>query len=93
MASNESTAANEAARPPTTEQTPLLGDGAQHATGYPEETSEHGEVPKEASMKELLVIMSSIWLGVFLAALGMCFALVRTSAKKLTRRLFQIQQL
>lgn len=79
MASNESVAANGAARAEASEQTPLLGDGAQHATGYPEETSEHGEAPKEASMKEILIIMSSIWLGVFLAALGTCSESASTS--------------
>ncbi|KAI9925211.1 hypothetical protein ASPWEDRAFT_164322 [Aspergillus wentii DTO 134E9] len=67
MPSDEPTTveAAEAARVPVTEQTPLLGETAQ-----PDE-SEEPEVPlaKEPSTKELLLVLGSIWLGVFLAAL------------------------
>lgn len=72
MPHDESGAANQAAaRRPASEETPLLDDETQHATGYPEQNPEHGEpVIKEASMKDVMVIMSSIWLGVFFAALG-----------------------
>lgn len=50
------------------EQTPLL---QAHHEPSSEESQEHEEgVLKEPNMRELVVIMSSIWLGVFLAALG-----------------------
>lgn len=49
-----------------TEQTPLLGE-ANPAT----DRAEEAPLAEEASFKELIVILGSIWLGVFLAALGM----------------------
>lgn len=57
----------EEAREPASEQIPLLRapDGDT-------------PLPKEASPKELIWILGSIWLGVFLAALGM-----RTSIQSL----------
>lgn len=57
-------AENDVARVPVTEQTPLL-------RGEAPEDQEDGEHLQEPNMKEVIVIMSSIWLGVFLAALGM----------------------
>jgi hypothetical protein len=49
-------------REPASEQTPLL-----------RAPSENGDtsLPKEPTTKELIWILGSIWLGVFLAALGM----------------------
>ncbi|KAJ5226084.1 hypothetical protein N7468_007309 [Penicillium chermesinum] len=52
---------NEAARA-ATEQTPLLRDA--DPTARPD-----AQEPEEASTKELIFVLSSIWLGVFLAAL------------------------
>lgn len=56
----------EPSRAATTEQTPLLRDA--DPTGRPEEAQE--PAPKETSTRELIIILGSIWLGVFLAALG-----------------------
>lgn len=57
---------NDVARVSATEQTPLLRNETP-------EGQEDGEL-EEPNMREVIVIMSSIWLGVFLAALGMfCF--------------------
>jgi hypothetical protein len=58
---------DETSRIPASEQTPLLRDDPANA-GPPE-----GQKPvaEEPSTQELLVILCSIWLGVFLAALGM----------------------
>lgn len=56
-----------------TEQTPLLrGDTPQQAPFGTAGTQE-SEVPlaEKPSTKELILVLSSIWLGVFLAALGM----------------------
>ncbi|KAH8427915.1 uncharacterized protein LDX57_005618 [Aspergillus melleus] len=54
-------------RAPVSEQTPLLGDQTQNATVTPQES----EVPvaEEPTTKELLLVLGSIWIGVFLAAL------------------------
>ncbi|PKY03034.1 MFS multidrug transporter [Aspergillus campestris IBT 28561] len=51
---------------PISEQTPLLGDSSQHAG-----TGDGSGVPlaQERSTKELILILGSIWVGVFLAAL------------------------
>ncbi|KAJ5105753.1 hypothetical protein NUU61_003100 [Penicillium alfredii] len=58
-------ATDEPSRSPTTEQTPLLREACPADSG-----PENGApLAKEASTKELVVILSSIWLGVFLAAL------------------------
>ena len=56
-------------RAPVSEQTPLLGDQTPDATVTPQES----EVPvaEEPTTKELLLVLGSIWIGVFLAALGM----------------------
>lgn len=80
MASAGSIAATDSARVEATEQTPLLQDEPHPATGHPEGSQEHGETLKEPSMREIIIIMSSIWLGVFLAALGMCSAFVLHSS-------------
>lgn len=58
---------NAVARAPT-EQTPLLRDADPANSG-----SADGESPatQEVSTKELIIILGSIWVGVFLAALGM----------------------
>lgn len=48
-----------------TEQTPLLPEGAQQdAPTGPEDD-------QEASTRELILILGTVWVGVFLAALGM----------------------
>ena len=64
-----------------TEQTPLLAEEGQRPTdgergeGGGEEGQGSNNPPvKEYSTRELVVIMSSIWLGTFLAALGMLAA-------------------
>jgi len=60
-----------------TERTPLLRDGRPAQPGGEEAAAareaEGSDVPlaKEPSAKELVLILGSIWLGVFLAALGM----------------------
>lgn len=73
MASGEPTvaeSANDAVRASATERTPLLGDVPSAASS---DESEEPRTPlsKEHSTKELILILGSIWLGVFLAALGM----------------------
>lgn len=52
------------------EQTPLLGDRSPNEQAVP---SVDSEVPlaDEPSSKELILVLGSIWVGVFLAALGM----------------------
>lgn len=54
---------------PVSEQTPLLGD---HTPNEPLPSGD-SEVPlaEEPSSKELILVLGSIWVGVFLAALGM----------------------
>lgn len=74
MPSAESITANDAPRAEASEQTPLLQDETHHATGHPNGSQGHGDTLKEPDMREVIIIMSSIWLGVFLAALGMCSA-------------------
>lgn len=61
--------AADVSRVPVSEQTPLLQDQTQNATATPQES----EVPlaEEPTTKELLLVLGSIWIGVFLAALGM----------------------
>lgn len=56
----------DAERAHATEQTPLLREADPAST-----PSSDGPEPEEASTKELVVTLASIWLGVFLAALGM----------------------
>ena len=56
----------------TSEQTPLLRDETlQHAVADAAGTQE-SQVPsvQESSTKELILVLGSIWVGVFLAALG-----------------------
>lgn len=53
---------DETAREPASEQTPLLRDAP--------DANENTPLPQEPSTKELIWILGSIWLGVFLAALG-----------------------
>lgn len=50
-------------REPVSEQTPLLRDAPGDANG-------NTPLTQEPSTKELIWILGSIWLGVFLAALG-----------------------
>lgn len=52
---------------PISEQTPLLRDSSQHA-GTGDESG--APLARERSTKELILILGSIWVGVFLAALG-----------------------
>lgn len=54
---------DDTAREPASEQTPLLRDAP--------DVNENTPLPQEPSTKELIWILGSIWLGVFLAALGM----------------------
>lgn len=62
-----------------TERTPLLGDSHPADHGLSAEpgpdTEEQPPLTKEASTKELILVLGSIWLGVFLAALGMTHTL------------------
>jgi hypothetical protein len=58
-----STADAERAR--ATEQTPLLRDADPASAGR------DGQEPDEISTKELVITLGSVWLGIFLAALGM----------------------
>lgn len=78
MRSDQSTVADTHFSPTVSEQTPLLGDEAQHAVVDPQE---HGEdeavLAQEPSSKELILILGCIWLGVFLAALGTGFRRVK----------------
>lgn len=60
--------ADETERFRATEQTPLLGETDP---GPSDQAEEQAPLAEEASFKELIVILGSIWLGVFLAALGM----------------------
>lgn len=56
------------------EHTPLLRDNRDEGTTEAQDeevvTDEDTPVAKEPSAKELIFILGSIWLGVFLAALG-----------------------
>ncbi|CAI7570305.1 unnamed protein product [Penicillium glandicola] len=54
--------AGDTAREPASEQTPLLRDA-------PGDANENTPLPQERSTRELIWILGSIWLGVFLAAL------------------------
>jgi len=58
-----------AERTHATEQTPLLRETDPAAGPSDQE-------PEEASTKELVITLASIWLGVFLAALGMLRRLI-----------------
>lgn len=53
-----------------TEQTPLLREVEPVPVDQEEEQTERAPPDYEVSVKELSVILGSIWLGVFLAALG-----------------------
>lgn len=53
-----------------TEQTPLLREVEPVPVDRGEEEEEEAPLTDGASVKELIVILGSIWLGVFLAALG-----------------------
>jgi hypothetical protein len=57
--------ADNTAKDPVSEQTPLLRDAPDG------NANEDAPLPQEPSTKELIWILGSIWLGVFLAALGM----------------------
>lgn len=59
--------AEESERLRATEQTPLL----READPASDPADEQAPLAEEASFNELIVILGSIWLGVFLAALGM----------------------
>lgn len=51
------------------EQTPLLRDDGPDSISSPDRQE---PVVEEPSIRELIVILGSIWVGVFLAALGKC---------------------
>lgn len=59
---------DEPARAPVSEETPLLHDADP---AHADETSGREPLTEERSTKELILILGTIWLGVFLAALGM----------------------
>lgn len=61
---------DEPIRAPVSEETPLLREAGPAHEG---ETTEQEPVIEERATKELILILGSIWLGVFLAALGMFF--------------------
>ena len=58
---------------PATEQTPLLREETQQYAPPGTAATQDSEIPlaQEPSTKELVLILGSIWVGVFLAALGM----------------------
>lgn len=58
---------------PATEQTPLLREETQQYAPPDTAATQDSEVPlaQEPSTRELVLILGSIWVGVFLAALGM----------------------
>lgn len=56
---------DDAERARATEQTPLLRDADPASAGR------DGQEPDEISTKELVITLGSVWLGIFLAALGM----------------------
>jgi hypothetical protein len=58
----------EPVRAPVSEQTPLLRDAHPAHAGEP---NGQESLAEERSTKELILILGSIWVGVFLAALGM----------------------
>lgn len=72
----EAESSNGIAGPPPTEQTPLLRDSRDGSSAEAQNgeavASEEASAVKEPTAKELILILGSIWLGVFLAALGMC---------------------
>lgn len=60
---------DEPATAPVSEETPLLRDAdAAHEC----QPNGHEPVTEERPTKELILILGSIWVGVFLAALGTC---------------------
>ena len=62
-----------AASTPPTERTALLPEEERSVAGTngAEEQDANTPAHKEYSTKEIIVIMSSVWLGAFLSALGM----------------------
>lgn len=58
---------------PVTEQMPLLRENTQQHAPPGTAATQDSEVPlaQEPSTRELVLILGSIWVGVFLAALGM----------------------
>lgn len=60
---NYNMSVDDTAREPASEQTPLLRNAP--------DANENTPLPQEPSTNELIWILGSIWLGVFLAALGM----------------------
>lgn len=51
------------------EQTPLLAEQGLNATPEFQERQDH--LVQEPTTKEVILILGSVWVGVFLAALGM----------------------
>ena len=83
------TMSSDSARAPS-EQTPLLRDAdpanARPADGQAQRGQEQEPAPREISTQKLILILGSIWLGVFLAALGTyfrCFCGLIESCSKL----------
>ena len=68
---NSSLAANprDARGTSLSEQTPLLAEQALNATPESQERQDH--LVQELTTKEVILILGSVWVGVFLAALGM----------------------
>lgn len=76
--------------PPPDEQSPLLSNGKTQdqdngTLEHGADRSEHGDgetdvpIAEEPSTAKLLVVLSSVWLGCFLAALGMGPPTTRTA--------------
>ena len=57
-------------RAPVSEETPLLRDADP---AHADQPNGHEQLTEERPITELILILGSTWLGVFLAALGMCF--------------------
>ncbi|KAF7718295.1 MFS-type transporter [Penicillium ucsense] len=61
-------ASTEPTRGPVSEETPLLRE-VDPALAESDQAEDQAHVPEERSIKELMLILGSIWVGVFLAAL------------------------
>lgn len=80
---------------PATEQTPLLPEEiSQAAARVPEEAQDsNAQLAQEPSTKELILVLGSVWVGVFLAALGIDFPKPTRINTINTRMMLQIQPL
>lgn len=87
------TSANPLPRDAATEQTPLLREETQQAAARgPEEAQDSdASLAQEPTTKELILILGSVWVGVFLAALGMDVTKPARVNSINTRMMLQIQ--